>query len=135
MAKSRASGAKAKVPSKQKITKPVYKAESEKAVKLTIAIDYYNADRTKEYDVWVPKSQLADDGRPGAWISNAKVNDVLEPRMGGGMFNYWKDADGNKFQPSKTARDVEVEQKRADSPTQKKAQKSFNNIFKALGVK
>ena len=135
MAKSRASGAKAKAPRKVKITKPVYKAESEKAVKLTIAIDYYNADRTKEYDVWVPKSQLADDGRPGAWISDAKVNDVLDPRMGGGMFNYWKDADGNKFQPSKTARYIEFEQKRANTPAGKRAKKSFDNIFKSLGVK
>lgn len=135
MAKSRASGAKAKAPSKQKITKPAYKAESEKAVKLTIAIDYYNAERTKEYDVWVPKSQLADDGRPGAWISNAKVDDVIEPRYGGGMFNYWKDADGKTFQPSKTARDIEFEQKSAESPAGRKTKKSFDRIFKTLGVK
>lgn len=135
MAKSRASGALAFAPQKAKITKPVYKAESEKAVKLTIAIDYYNADRTKEYDVWVPKSQLADDGRPGTWISNAKVDDVVEPRYGGGMFNYWKDADGKTFQPSKTARDIEIEQKRVQSPAGRKTKKSFDRIFKTLGVK
>jgi hypothetical protein len=132
MAKSRASGATSKASKQQKITKPTYLAESEKAVKLTIGIDYFNVERTKEYTVWVPKSQLADDGRPGSWISSAKANDVIDPRYGGGMFDYWKDADGKTFQPSKTARDIEFEQKRAESPAGRKTQKSFDQILKII---
>ena len=117
---------------------PFYLGETEKAVKLKIGIDYYDMEKTKEYDVWVPKSQLAADGRPGEWISNAKVQDTdkIGRQFGGRGFLYWKDAQGRTFQPSKTTNEIQAEKKR------KKAfeagQKSYNDLVeqaKKMGVK
>lgn len=102
MAKSRASGAGGV---------PNYLGQTEKAVKLTIGIDYYNLEKAKEYSVWIPKSQLAKDGRPGEWISRQKASDVAELRYGGGTFSYWRDGKGLRFKPSKTTKEIEYDRR------------------------
>lgn len=65
-------------------------AETEKAVKLAIVIDYVDAEFSKTYQVWVPKSQL-QDGVPSDWITRQKVRDVAEVR--GAEFAGWRGAD------------------------------------------
>lgn len=115
MAKTKSSGAKAK--SSSTTTPPAYLRETEKAVKLTVGVDYYDREKIKEYSVWVPKSQLAADGRPGEWISHEKAREaaIHGEMWEGKSFAYWKDANGNFFQPSKTAKEIEREQKRQNA--------------------
>lgn len=66
-------------------------AETEKAVKLAIVIDYVDAEFSKTYQVWVPKSQL-QNSVPSDWITKQKVRDVAEAR--GAEFAGWEYADG-----------------------------------------
>ncbi len=87
-----------------------YFAETEKAVKLALVIDYVNYEKTKVYHVWVPKSQLAADGKPGEWITSVKVDEVKEKRDG--IFDCWMDADGHGFLPSMTAKELERQAQR-----------------------
>lgn len=68
-----------------------YFAETEKAVKLQIAVEYVDAEFTKRYFVWVPKSQLEANGMPKDWITGKKVQEVSEYR--GAEFAGWIGAD------------------------------------------
>ena len=65
-------------------------AETEKAVKLRIVIDYYNVEKFGTHEVWVPKSQLRN-GEPTEWITSVKTDEVVRR---GGEFSHWEDADG-----------------------------------------
>lgn len=112
-----------------------YFAETEKAVKLAIVIDYYNVERTRSYQVWVPKSQLAADGKPGEWITNIKAEEVTD-FMIGGMFECWEDAEGNCFGPSKTAKELAIAaEKEQKFEAGKKAYNDLIEKAKAAGIK
>lgn len=112
-----------------------YIAETEKAVKLTIVMRSCKIDKSREYQVWVPKSQLAEDGVPGEWITSVKAEEVSD-MMFATVFSAWHDADGNSFQPSKTAKELE----RANAREQKfeAGKKAYEELIakaKAAGVK
>lgn len=119
-----------------KISPPKYFAESEKAVKLKIGIDYYDIEKNVEYDVWVPKSQLSKEGVPGQWISDQKAMDVINSRMGGGAFSYWEDANGKIYRSGMTEREKRFQKQR--ERRFEAGKKSYNQLVeqaKSMGIK
>lgn len=118
------------------VPKPKYFAETEKAVKLKIGIDYYTLEKEKDYFVWVPKSQLSKDGRPGQWITNEKAESVTESGWGGGSFSYWEDASRNVFQPGRTRKEEQAFQARKRRfEAGKKSYEQLVQNAKSMGVK
>ena len=118
------------------ISKPKYFAETAKAVRLKIGIDYYDIEKEREYFVWVPKSQLSKDGRPGQWISEMKADDVIERGHGGATFSYWQDASKNIFPPGRTMKEEKFfqERKRRFEAGKKSYEQLIQNA-KSIGVK
>lgn len=119
-----------------KVSPPKYLAESAKAVKLKIGIDYYDIEKNVEYDVWVPKSQLSKEGIPGSWISDQKLMDVKNERMGGAMFSYWKDANGKIYRGGMTEQEKKFQKQR--ERRFEAGKKSYNQLVdqaKSMGIK
>lgn len=75
-----------------------YFAETEKAVKLELVVDFYNLERGGRFKVWVPKSQLDEYGWPKPWISARKVEEVGRGK-GGATLEMWVDANNNGYRP------------------------------------
>ena len=117
--------------------KPSYFAETEKAVKLQLQLDYVDLETSKTYDVWIPKSQLDATGRPGEWITKEKVKEFKHPNWGSVAFNpVWRDAKGNSFGAGKTAKEKAYAKENAKKFEAGK--KSYNDLIakaKAHGVK
>lgn len=68
--------------------------------------------------MWVPKSQLADDGRPSNWITQQKAQEFYSRNRAAGSFSAtWEDASGKKFGASAT---------RMEAARAKEAQDRFN---------
>lgn len=119
-----------------KIPTPKYFAETAKAVRLKIGIDYYDIEKNVEYDVWVPKSQLSKEGVPGQWISDQKAMDVENDRMGGAMFSYWKDANGKIYRAGMTEKEKKLQKQR--EKRFEAGKKSYNQLIeqaKSMGIK
>ena len=113
-----------------------YFAETEKAVKLKIVVDYYNFEKTKSYFCWIPKTQLSENGVPGEWISSQKAADVNEFMLGGSLVEGWEDADGIFYKVEKTAK--ELEQEAAQEARFEAGCKAYEELLakaKALGIK
>lgn len=74
---------------------PKYIKETEKAVLLTLIIDYPLHEGTGKYDVWVPKSQLDENGVPNEWIAEKKAENIS--MTSSYLVEGWKDAEGKFF--------------------------------------
>ena len=70
-----------------------YFKETEKAVLVKMAIDYYLVERTAEKMVWIPKSQM-HDGKLTGWIADAKL---AEYARGEAIADFF-DAEGNELE-------------------------------------
>ncbi|EOT29502.1 hypothetical protein C805_00086 [Eubacterium sp. 14-2] len=113
-----------------KASKPSYFKESEKAVQLQA--NFQRRDTGAEYSkkVWIPKSQLTEDGRPSRWIEGQKQDQE------GSYVMSWQDSKGKKFGSGMTQREKEYaqnRQKRFESGA-----KSYNDLLskaKSMGIK
>lgn len=110
--------------------KPKYFKETEKAVQLQA--NFQHKDTGTEYSklVYVPKSQLTEDGRPSQWIENQKGNEERSYVMS------WQDANGKKFSAGQTQKEKEYAAKRQENFAT--GQKSYNALLeeaKSLGIK
>ena len=113
-----------------KQSKPSYFRETEKAVQLQA--NFQRKDTGDEYSklVYVPKSQLTEDGRPSQWIENQKGNDEHSYVMS------WQDANGKKFSAGQTQKEKEYATKRQEKFAA--GQKSYNELIqqaKNMGIK
>lgn len=117
--------------------KPKYFGETEKAVSLKISVTDYDLETTRTRTVWVPKSQLASDGRPSEWITEQKAQELYSSRRSSSQYEAkWSDADGKTFSASKSAREIESASRRAKAFEAGK--QSYNALIaeaKALGIK
>lgn len=140
-------------------SKPSYLRETEKAVMLTMQISGEVApqggfvssmvrDFNATQDVWIPKSQLDEQGRPSAWILEQKANEITDRRMpmNGRMLNSnvrVLDANKNVVPTGMTAKDREFAARRqaqqASFETKKQAgldrYTAKINKAKELGIK
>lgn len=86
--------------------KPEYFKETEKAVQLKLVVEDVDLEMTRERMVWVPKSQLSDDGRPTNWITEQKVNEMYGGNRSRSQYvAIWNDAKENGFEPGMSAID------------------------------
>lgn len=111
-----------------------YIAETEKAVRLSILIDFVHLEVVKSFEVWVPKSQLAENGVPGQWITAQKFNELST--QGGALFVAWMDADGVRYDAGYTDRENESESRR--SAAFESGKKSYEELIekaRSLGIK
>lgn len=118
-------------------SRPSYFGETEKAVKLRISVEDYDLERTFSREVWVPKSQLSSDGRPGQWITDQKAQQFYQKGRTKSQYEAtWTDANGKSFSAGKT----EKEQNTADRRTAafNAGKSSYNELLalaKRRGVK
>ena len=117
--------------------RPSYFGETEKAVKLRLTVEDHDLESSRSREVWVPKSQLSDDGRPGEWITNQKAQEFYSARRASTQFEAtWTDANGRTFSAGKTAKEQQASQKRQAAFEAGKA--SYNQLLafaKSKGVK
>ena len=87
--------------------------------------------------MWVPKSQLSDDGRPGEWITDQKAQELYSTRRAKSEYTAtWKDANGKEFSAGQTAKEKSDAQARQAAFDAGKA--SYNALIeyaKAQGIK
>ena len=123
--------------SAQRTQKPAYFGETEKAVSLKITVEDYDLESTKTRTVWVPKSQLAEDGRPSEWITEQKAQEFYSSRRSSSQYSAtWEDAKGNTFSASKSAREIESANRRTKAFEAGK--QSYNALIaeaRSLGIK
>lgn len=119
-----------------KSSKPSYFKETEKAVQLKIRVEDYTLDKELSRIVWVPKSQLAEDGRPSNWITEQKAGEFYNSDYYSNYSATWEDSKGNKFGSSMTKREREYAEnqiKRFES-----GRKSYEELVakaKSMGIK
>lgn len=130
--------------SSKKPSKPSYFAETEKAVKLKIRVEDIDLDQEKTRLVWVPKSQLADDGRPGDWITGQKAKEFYSWNRSTSQYHViWEDASGEKFESSMTAKEkvyaekekVWIEEKIKRLKASEESYKALVDEAKSMGIK
>lgn len=117
--------------------KPAYISESPKAVKLRISVEDHILERTLSREVWVPKSQLSDDGRPGEWITDQKAQELYSTRRAKSEYTAtWKDANGKEFSSGQTAKEKNNAQaKQAAFDAGKASYNALVAYAKAQGIK
>lgn len=117
--------------------KPAYFGETEKAVRLKMTVDDYDLETSKSRMFWVPKSQLADDGRPGQWITSQKAQEFYSRQRPSSQFSAtWQDANGKTFSASSTAKEIAQSAQRA--ARFQTGVKSYNDLIakaKSMGIK
>lgn len=117
-------------------SKPAYFKETEKAVQLKLTVEDYTTEQVISKLVYVPKSQLSEDGKPGEWITRQKVGEFYNGRYVPDHSATWSDANGKDFSSSMTKKEVENAKKRGAAF--KSGQNSYNELVaeaKRLGVK
>lgn len=122
----------------KEVSRPKYLGETEKAVKLKMTVEDYDLETSRSRDVWIPKTQLSDDGVPGQWITEQKAQEFYQSgrRSPGSYGAYYSDAEGKKFNSSYTAKEKEYAKQRAESF--KQGQNSYNELVqraKDMGIK
>lgn len=119
------------------VSRPSYFGESEKAVQLRLTVEDYDLDQTRSRTVWVPKSQLADDGRPSNWITQQKAQEFYNhSRSASSYAATWEDAKGKRFSASATRTEKAREQARKERFNA--GAQSYNQLVqqaKAMGIK
>lgn len=118
------------------MNKPSYFKETEKAVQLKLTVEDYTTEDVISKLVYVPKSQLSEDGKPGEWITRQKVGEFYDRQFVPDHKATWSDASGKEFSPSMTKKEVENAKKRGAAF--KSGQNSYNELVaeaKRLGVK
>lgn len=119
------------------VSRPSYFGESEKAVQLRLTVEDYDLEQTRSRTVWVPKSQLADDGRPSNWITQQKAQEFYSNSRSANSYSaIWEDANGKKFSASATRAEtarMQARQERFNAGVQ-----SYNQLLqqaKEMGIK
>lgn len=114
-----------------------YYSQTEKAVKLKIIVDDFDTEQTKSRIVWVPKSQLTNDGKPSLWITEQKAQEFYSSRRATGNYEVkWEDAKGRSFNAAPTRNELEKAQHRQERFNA--GAKAYNDLVaeaKALGIK
>lgn len=127
----------------QSSPKPQYFAETEKAVQLRLIVNDFDLGERSAV-VWVPKSMLAEDGRPGEWISVLKADELSDKMKFESPMGYrWEDKSGESFKYSLTKKDTErredFKKRKAEREKRFEAGKQNYNALiaeaKALGIK
>lgn len=117
--------------------KPAYLGETDKAVKLKMTVYDIDLEESHDRNVWVPKSQLSEDGVPGQWITNQKAQEFYQsPRSSNSYEAYYTDSNGKKYYASHTAKEKEYEAKRESKAKQSK--ENYMDLVqraKELGIK
>ena len=135
--KERVAARNAEKEKESKPSKPKYLGETEKAVKLKMTVEDHDLESSRSRDVWIPKTQLSDDGIPGQWITDQKTQEFYTSRRAAGSYDvYYSDADGKKISPSMTAKEKEYAQQRAERF--KQGQDDYNALLqqaKDMGIK
>lgn len=118
-------------------SKPAYFGETEKAVRLRMTVRDYDLETSKSRMFWVPKSQLADDGRPGEWITGQKAQEFYSRQRSLSQFSAtWQDANGKTFPASSTAK--EIAQSAQRTAKFQAGVRSYNDLIakaKLMGIK
>ena len=116
---------------------PAYLKETDKAVQLKLSVKDYDLEQTKSRAVWVPKSQLAEDGKPGEWITEQKAQEFYSRRRATSQYSAtWEDAEGTKFKASQTPR--ERDSARVKEERMQQSATRYNNLVnmaRSTGVK
>lgn len=122
---------------KAEMRKPEYFGETEKAVSLKLMVTDVDLEQTRTRTVWVPKSQLAEDGKPSMWITGQKAQEFYSyGRSSGNIEAMWEDAAGNRFSASFTEREIANAKNRAARISA--GVSSYNSLIehaKELGIK
>lgn len=131
-------GSRAGKTAQEKRQKPSYFSESEKAVSLKLRVEDFTLDNERTKTVWIPKSQLSENGIPGQWITDQKTQEFyslntnrLPPHE-----STWIDSNGNEYKAQYTAKEKERETARKNAMDQGK--QSYNELIaeaKRLGIK
>lgn len=108
-------------------SKPSYFKETEKAVQLKLSVYDYDLEQRISRKVWVPKSQLSEDGKPSHWITQEKAREFYNISRNSSQFSAtWEDSKGNTFGHS-------VKKSKGDN-----SKKSYTDLVKEakeLGIK
>lgn len=84
-------------------SRPSYISETDKAVKLSLSVEDYDLGTTKTRDVWIPKSQLDEQGRPSQWITQQKAQEFYQSGRNASQFGTtFKDAGGREVKTGAT---------------------------------
>lgn len=90
---------------------PSYFSETEKAVQLKITVYDYDLEERKSRMVWVPKSQLNEEGKPTRWITNQKAQEFYSgwgyERNSSQFSTTWEDSNGKRFEAGMTQKQKE----------------------------
>lgn len=118
-------------------SKPAYLGETDKAVKLKMTVYDIDLEESHDRNVWVPKSQLSEDGVPGQWITNQKAQEFYQsPRSSNSYEAYYTDSNGKKYNASYTAKEKQYAAERENKAKQSK--ESYAQLVqraKDLGIK
>lgn len=114
----------------QKKFRPEPLGESPRAVQFEV--QFSRMDTGDEYKklVWVPKTQLTDEGHPSSWIEQQKQKDERAYVMA------WYDKQGRRFGSGMTQKEKEYASKRQERFSA--GQKSYNELVqqaKDMGIK
>lgn len=129
-------GGNGKVNKESSQSKPSYFKETEKAVQLKLTVEDHTLDREISRIVWIPKSQLTEDGKPSNWITEQKANEFYQKGWGSNYSAIWQDSNGKKFGAGMTQKEKEYAQERTNRFAA--GQKSYNELIakaKDMGIK
>lgn len=114
-----------------------YIRETERAVCLKLVVEDYDTEQTRVAQVWVPKSQLSENGVPGVWITEQKVSEFYaSPRTSSQYVAHWESASGKLYDPELTEREAKTAERRLARIAE--GINSYNDLLskaKAAGIK
>ena len=82
---------------------PAYALETEKAIRMKLSVEDYTLDQERSRYVWVPKSQLSENGVPGEWITEQKTAEFYQSGMTSPHKSTWIDENGKEYAHKRTA--------------------------------
>ena len=117
--------------------RPSYFKETEKAVQLRLRVEDFDLEQERSRMMWVPKSQLAEDGRPGQWITDQKAQEFYSRNRSSSQYGAtWEDASGKMFSASMTTKEVaRFADRQARFAAGKKSYNELVSKAKSLGIK
>lgn len=89
-------------------------SETEKAIQTFAVILVHSTEKEIWRKVWIPKTQLSEDGVPGQWISRQKHQDLVPKNVYWGSDIYWQTEDG-LVDPGYTPKEEAEEQARQEA--------------------
>lgn len=102
-----------------------------------MVVEDYDLETIGSRMVWVPKSQLSNEGHPSYWITEEKARSFYSFERRHTQYEAtWYDATGRKIEPQATAKEAEIADRRiAKAVAAKKAYNDLLDRAKAMGVK